>query len=90
MSSTRWNIASAKAELSRVVRQARRTPQLLERRGKPVAVVMGMDSYQRVVEKEAGISRWRALLSVSADLRAAGGATLRLPQRKSRQSQLRW
>lgn len=77
MSSKRWSIASAKAELSRVVREARRAPQAIENRGKLVAVVLGVESWERVAEKQLTLGKWRALLAASALLRAKGGATLK-------------
>lgn len=86
MSSSRWNIASAKAELSQVIRQARRRPQVIERRGQPVAVVFSMADYQRVTASERSADRWQSVLSLSAELRADGGATLRIPRRQPRRS----
>jgi prevent-host-death family protein len=69
----RWSVASAKAELSRVVESAQRAPQIIERRGKAVAVVVGLEQFRDV----EGLARWRRFLAVSEDVRTAGGARLR-------------
>ncbi len=78
----RWSVASAKAELSRVVEDAQRRPQVIERRGKPVAVVVGLAQYEDV---EAA-ARWRRFLEVSEEIRDAGGGELRVPPRVRRPS----
>ena len=84
MSSPRnhWSVAAAKAELSRVVQDAQKQPQVIERRGKPVAVVVAVDQFR---DGSAG-ARWRRFLDVSADVRASGGGELRLPRRDKRPS----
>jgi len=46
MSAHQWSIASAKAEFSRVVGEAAKRPQVISNRGKPVAVVVGIDEYE--------------------------------------------
>jgi prevent-host-death family protein len=82
----RWNIATAKAELSRVLRDAQQEPQVIENRGSPVAVVLGASEYERVQERERAAGSWEAALAASAAVRAAGGAPLRLPTRVPRKS----
>jgi prevent-host-death family protein len=82
--SSRWNIASAKAELSRVVREAQREPQVIESRGDPVAVVVAYDDYQRLAARREGAQRRRAFLELSESLRAEGGVELELPKRVAR------
>jgi len=80
--SNHWSVASAKAELSRVVEDAQKRPQVIERRGKPVAVVVAMDQF---IESSGG-ARWRKFLDASAELRALGGAELSVPRRERRAS----
>ncbi|HEY1693175.1 MAG TPA: type II toxin-antitoxin system Phd/YefM family antitoxin [Polyangiaceae bacterium] len=82
--SVRWSVAAAKAELSRVVESAQREPQVIERRGKPVAVVIGFEQYEGVEAAE----RWRRFLEFSKETSAAGGGQLRVPGRKPRRSPL--
>jgi prevent-host-death family protein len=84
MTTNRWSIASAKAELSDVVRQARRAPQILENRGAPVAVVVAIDDYRRLAEQDERRASWRRFLELSAALRAEGGVQLELPPRTAR------
>ena len=86
MSSRRWNIATAKAELSRVLRHARRQPQVIENRGEPVAVVIAFDHFARLSDRERRSTRWKSFLDLSAALRAQGGAELDLPARRARPS----
>jgi prevent-host-death family protein len=89
MSPRTWNVATAKAELSRVLRRARRAPQVIERRGEPVAVVVGIDDYRRMADHDRSSGRWKAFLELSAALRAQGGANLDLPPRRPRPSPFR-
>jgi prevent-host-death family protein len=46
MSVRRWNVAEAKAKLSEVLSQASREPQVIENRGREVAVVLSIQDYQ--------------------------------------------
>ncbi len=84
--SDRWSIASAKAGLSRLVRAARGKPQRIENRGRPVAVVISAETYERLAEAERGAGRWRDLLDLSAEIRDEGGVSLKLPPRRARRS----
>jgi len=77
-----WSIASAKAELSRLVESAQHTPQVIERRGKPVAVVVAVEQF----EDGAAATRWQTFLQASAEIRAAGGGVVRVPRRDPRAS----
>jgi prevent-host-death family protein len=86
MSLRPWSIAAAKSEFSNVVRRAARTPQVIENRGKPVAVVLGFDEFQRLRERDDKVLRWREFLRLSAELRADGGWDLELPPRDARPS----
>ena len=87
--STRWNIAAAKAGLSSLVREAGHRPQVIENRGRPVAVVVSADEYRRINEAGQASDRWQAVLALSAELRASGGTTLRIPARRPRPSPFR-
>jgi prevent-host-death family protein len=85
MKGARWSIAAAKAELSKVVRRAQREPQVLENRGEPVAVVMGIDEYRRTAEREARKATWHDFLARTDALVAeTGGHVLELPPRTPR------
>ena len=86
MSSRRWNIATAKAELSRVLRRAQRQPQVIESRGEPVAVVVAFDEYRRLSDREQRSTRWKSFLDLSAAFRAEGGVELDTPARRPRPS----
>lgn len=80
--SDRWSVASAKAELSLLVESAQHRPQVIERRGKPVAVVMAIEQF----EDRGARARWRKFLAASAELRAQGGGELPIPPRRRRRS----
>jgi prevent-host-death family protein len=84
--SSRWNVASAKACLSRVLARAQRSPQVIEKRGAPVAVVVGAQEYARLADGDRQRSRWRRFLELSADLREEGGVELEMPEREARSS----
>jgi len=85
MSRARWSIAAAKAELSKVVRHAQREPQVLENRGEPVAVVVGLDEYRRGSERQARVTAWRGFLErTAAMVTETGGIDLELPPRTTR------
>lgn len=85
MSRGRWSIAAAKAELSKVVRRARQAPQVIENRGEPVAVVVGIDEYEQGSERRARAAAWRGFLErTEAMVAEIGGIELELPPRTSR------
>jgi prevent-host-death family protein len=84
--SARWNVAAAKAELSLVLKNAQREPQVIERRGEPVAVIVGIDEYNRLREGERRARQWKDFLELSAALRAEGGVELEVPKRRARPS----
>lgn len=86
MSSNRWSVTAAKAGLSRLVRQTGHGPQVIENRGKPVAVVVSADEHQRITRGEGASDRWQAVLDLSAELRTEGGATCRIEPRRPRRS----
>jgi prevent-host-death family protein len=85
----RWSVARAKAQFSAVLAHAERAPQLVERRGKPVAVVLGARDFSKIGELE-GVTlfqtRWKRFLDFSSVLRAEGGAELEIPRRRPRPS----
>jgi prevent-host-death family protein len=85
MSRTRWSIAAAKAELSKVVRRAQRAPQVIENRGEPVAVLIGIDEHRRNSEQRARTASWGGFLERTATMVAEmGGIELELPPRTTR------
>ena len=90
MKTGHWSIAEAKASLSRVVAGAAEAPQVLERRGTPVAVVLSLEQYRASLgepDEAAGrLGRWQAFLRASALLRESGGATLARAKRGRRRS----
>jgi prevent-host-death family protein len=90
MTKAHWSVAQAKASLSRVLADAALLPQVIERRGKPVAVVVSMADYQQALADPAAAARrlgtWRAFLKTSSDLRAAGGVALAPLRREARKS----
>lgn len=85
MSRARWSIALAKAELSKVVRRAQREPQVIENRGEPVAVMIGIEEYRRSEERRAKSTAWSGFLErTAAMVTETGGVELELPPRTSR------
>jgi prevent-host-death family protein len=86
MSAHGWSIAEAKAELSRLVREAQAAPQVIENRGEAVAVVLSLEEYQALKAATLRADRWRAALAVSAAVRDDGGADLEIAPRAARPS----
>lgn len=84
-----WQVAEAKAKLSELLDDAATGPQTIERRGTPVAVVVGIKAYTdaaeqlRVASVEARMARF---LERCAALRTRGGVTLRVGRRAPRPS----
>jgi prevent-host-death family protein len=92
MTTAHWSVAQAKASLSRLLADAARLPQVIERRGTPIAVVVSIADYQQALgdpaEAAKRLGKWRTFLRTSSDLRTAGGAALTLPRRVARKSPL--
>lgn len=86
MKPAHWSVAGAKAALSQVISQAATGPQVIEKRGTPVAVVVSFADFQQAAGDSGSLrgSRWQRFLTASATLRAQGGATLELPRRATR------
>ncbi|HEY8086543.1 MAG TPA: type II toxin-antitoxin system prevent-host-death family antitoxin [Polyangiaceae bacterium] len=76
----RWSVAEAKARLSELMDEARKRPQTIERRGRPLVVVVSVDDF------DDDQVRWRRFLELSEEIRARGGGELRLPRRGPRRS----
>jgi prevent-host-death family protein len=85
----RWSVAAAKAHFSALLELAEQAPQVVERRGKPVAVVVGAGDFSKIGELGSGTlfeARWKRFLNLSARVRAEGGAELEIPRRRPRRS----
>jgi prevent-host-death family protein len=86
----RWSVSEAKARFSELLAESRKSPQIIERRGHPVAVVVAPEEMARLqrlsLEQAPSSHRWAELLRLSADLRAAGGAALAPTRRRARPS----
>jgi len=91
MSKAHWSVAAAKAELSRVIAQSSMAPQIIEKRGQPVAVVVSFADYQLAVGEGGTLrgSKWQGFLEKSRELRVRGGAVIELPARESRRDPFR-
>jgi prevent-host-death family protein len=46
-----WSVADAKARLSSVIEQARTNPQIITRNGRPTAVVVSFEEWERRVSR---------------------------------------
>jgi prevent-host-death family protein len=78
--SDRWSVADAKARLSELMEEARERPQTIERRGRPLVVVVSVELFENSVDA----ARWRGFVDSCAAIRASGGAELRVPRRTRR------
>jgi prevent-host-death family protein len=79
-----WNVASAKARLSELLKKTRSGPQVIENRGEPVAVVLSMAEYDRLqsAAAEPRPSAMHEFLERTAKLRGRDGVELEIPARK--------
>lgn len=83
-----WSIAEAKARFSELVLMVRETPQRLTKRGKPVAVVLSADEYERLQEavRRSENQPMRAFLRAAEALRAGEDLGLVVPPRRHRKA----
>jgi prevent-host-death family protein len=79
-----WNVATAKARLSELLKKARGGPQVIENRGEPVAVVLSTAEYQRLQQAAEAPrpSAMHAVVELTQGLRGADGLGLELPRRR--------
>jgi prevent-host-death family protein len=79
-----WNVASAKARLSELLKKTRSGPQVIENRGEPVAVVLSKAEYDRLqsAAAEPRPTAMREFLDRTAKLRGQDGLELELPPRR--------
>ncbi len=70
-----WSIADAKARLSSVIEQARTGPQVITRNGRPAAVVVSIEEWERRTARSGTLADFLA----SSPLRGSG---LSLERRK--------
>jgi prevent-host-death family protein len=91
MKDARWSVAEAKARLSEMIQEAQLEPQVISSRGREVAVLMGMQQYDELLQlKHANGPRERLeeFLTVSQQVRSGGGVELTLADRELRNSPL--
>lgn len=81
MTMTTWSVAEAKARFSTLVARAGKSPQRITRRGRPVAVVTGIDASGRA-QPATTPHPMHDFLTRCAELRAGGDLGLVLPTRK--------
>jgi len=81
MTMSTWSVAEAKARFATLVARAEKSPQRITRRGRPVAVVTGVNEPGQT-QSAAYRHPMRDFLGRCAELRAAGDLGLVLPPRK--------
>ena len=89
MAASRWNVAEAKAKLSEVLSRASHEPQVIENRGREVAVVLSIQDYHDLKSlqvRAAPQERLAEFLRFTEHLREDGGAEIKLPKRVPRPS----
>lgn len=80
-----WNVASAKARLSELLKQARRGPQVIESRGEPVAVVLSTAAFERLKQAAEAPREtpMAGLMALAERLRGTDGLEVELPSRRA-------
>ncbi|MBI2565790.1 MAG: type II toxin-antitoxin system Phd/YefM family antitoxin [Candidatus Schekmanbacteria bacterium] len=85
----RWSVSEAKARFSEVLDRARVQPQIIENRGKEMAIILDMSAYRRLQAHEAVAAqntRIAEFLRTCKEIQEEGGAELELPPREVRSS----
>lgn len=72
-----WSVAEAKAKLSAVIEQARTAPQTITRNGRPAAVVVSIEEWDRRSSRSGTLADFLA----ASPLRASGLALQRSKDR---------
>lgn len=89
MGANRWNVTEAKAKLSEVLIRASREPQVIENRGRAVAVILSIQDYHDLKSRQtraAPQERVAEFLRFTEHLREDGGAEIKLPKRAQKPS----
>lgn len=89
MSDNRWSVAEAKSRFSAVIRSTELEPQVIENRGREVAVLVNIETWREMHEQRAG-PRWPERLArflvLSEEIGRAQDIELDAPARQSRPS----
>jgi prevent-host-death family protein len=68
-----WTVAEAKAKFSQVIEQARAAPQMITRNGRPAAVVVSAEEWERRTSRSGNLAEFLA----ASPLRGSGLKTER-------------
>jgi len=85
MTMSTWSVAEAKARFSTLVARAGKAPQRITRRGRPVAVVTGIDASGQI-QPATPSHPMRNFLGRCAELRGDGDLGLALPPRQAQRA----
>jgi prevent-host-death family protein len=85
MTMSSWSVAEAKARFATLVARAEKSPQRITKRGRPVAVVTGIDA-SRQAPSTLSRNPMHDFLKRCAELTAPGDLGLDLPPRKPRRA----
>jgi prevent-host-death family protein len=80
----KWSVAEAKAKLSEVLSRARQEPQVIESRGRPMAVVVSVEGYEQLkaIEEQGLPTPMQDFLTRCQAMRARGELELDLAPRQ--------
>jgi len=87
MKSQHWKSGEAKAHFSKLLRDAEKSPQIIENRGQEVAVVLSIGEYrslQKARDQSQPAVRFGKFLDFSRQLRNDAGPELEVPARVNR------
>lgn len=86
MTMSTWSTAAAKAKLSELLERASEAPQVIERRGKRVAVVVAAPLFDELSTAAAlaGRSPMERFLERTTELKTQGDLGFRLPRRRTK------
>ena len=87
MSRKHWGVAEAKAQFAELVQKSESAAQVVERHGKPVAVVVSFGDYVKAFgdpDQPQRAPKWARFLALSRGFRGASGHVLDVPKRTTR------
>lgn len=80
-----WSIATAKAKFSTVVGNAKKRPQIISRRNKPVAILLNIGDYKRMeAANDSAIPSIKSLISELHKIQKEENIVIEVPPRKDR------
>lgn len=80
-----WSVVSAKAKFSTIVENARKRPQIINKRNKPVAILMDIGDYKRMeTASNSAVPSIKSLISELHKIQKEEKVVIEVPPRQDR------